>query len=94
MGHMWKIPQSGASEVIDGMQVSDGHTYQDLAVITKELLTEYIGSEESFLRAWEISVSKALTELHPPEVVIGKTVVEDVPETVDEQKHAKSKTSK
>ena len=78
MHHMWKIPQSGGSEVVDGVQVSDGHTYQDLAIITKELLTEYIGSEESFLRAWEISVSKALTELHPPEVVIGKAPVVEV----------------
>ena len=78
MGHMWKIPQTSASEVVDNVQVSDGHTYQDLAIITKELLCEYIGSDESFLRAWEISVSKAITELHPPEVVISKPAVENV----------------
>ena len=76
MHHMWKIPQSAASEVVDNVQVSDGHTYQDLAVITKELLTEYIGSEESFLHSWEIAVSKAMTELHPPEVMVGAAPVE------------------
>ena len=67
---MWKIPRSGISEIRDQTVISDGHTYEDLAVITHELLNEYIGSEETFARAWEIACMKAYSELHPPVGVI------------------------
>ena len=93
MCQMWKIEQSAASEVVDNVQVSDGHTFQDLFVITKELLCDYIGSEESFLRAWEIAVSKAIGELHPPEVMIGKAAVEDT-EPTDEQNTDENESKK
>ncbi len=66
LSQMWKIPRSGISEIRDQEVISDGHTYDDLQVITHERMTEYIGSEESFLRAWEITVAKAHSELHPP----------------------------
>ena len=66
LAQMWKIPRSGIAEIRDQEIISDGHTYEDLKVITHELMTEYIGSEESFLRAWEITVAKAHSELHPP----------------------------
>ena len=96
LGHMWKIPQSGASEVVDNVQTTDGHTYDDLSMITRELMNEYIGSEETFLRAWEITVSKAMTELHPPEVVISAPVKEEdiAPGKIIEQKNAKDTKTK
>lgn len=73
---MWKIPRSGVSEVRDQTVISDGHTYEDLLAITHERMNEYIGSEETFARAWEITVAKAYSELHPPIGVI-KGNVED-----------------
>lgn len=76
LGHMWKIPRSGVSEVRDQTVISDGHTYEDLLAITHERMNEYIGSEETFARAWEITVAKAYSELHPPIGVI-KGNVED-----------------
>lgn len=74
---MWKIPRSGISEIRDQTVVSDGHTYDDLAVITHELMEEYIGSKESFARAWELSCMKAHSELHPPVGGIGKQFFDD-----------------
>lgn len=63
---MWKIPRSGVSEIRDQEVISDGHTYDDLAVITLDLMNDYIGSVETFARAWEVSCAKAYSELHPP----------------------------
>lgn len=63
---MWKIPKSGITEVLNESVIADGHTYDDLAVITLEKMCEYIGSEESFGRAWELTCAKAYADLHPP----------------------------
>lgn len=86
LSQMWKIPQSGISEVRDQDIISDGHTYDDLSIITLELMNEYIGSEESFARAWEVTCAKAYSELHPPIGVIKKTEESNVPadEVVEE----------
>ena len=67
---MWKIPQTGITEIRDQDVISDGHTYADLAVITKQLMCDYVGSEESFGRAWELTCAKAHSELHPPVGII------------------------
>lgn len=74
LGHMWKIPRSGVSEIRDQEVVSDGHTYEDLSVITLDLMNRYIGSEETFARAWEVTIAKAFSELHPPVGIIQKNV--------------------
>lgn len=71
---MWKIPRSGITEIRDQEVLSDGHTYEDLGVITHEMMNKYIGSEESFARAWELSVMRAYSELHPPVGIIGGDV--------------------
>lgn len=86
---MWKIPQSGITEIRDQYVISDGHTYEDLVVITLEKMCEYIGSEESFARAWEITCAKAYSELHPPEMVLGdkEEPVKEAPEPVIAKKH-------
>lgn len=82
-GHMWKLPRTGVTEIRDQEVISDGHTYEDLKVITHELMNSYIGSEESFARAWEISCAKAWSELHPPIGII--KAAEDVDEVENEQ---------
>lgn len=79
LSRMWDLPRSGISEIRDQEVVSDGHTYEDLAVITLQKMTEYIGSEESFARAWELTCMKAHYELHPPVGVIGATKEERIP---------------
>ncbi len=94
---MWKIPRTGISEVRDNTVISDGHTLDDLAVITLERMCEYIGSEESFGRAWEITCAKAHSELHPPVGTITgnpkeiKTVEELPVETPKNAKETKGK---
>lgn len=64
------IPRTGVTEVKDDQVVSDGHTMDDLGVITLEAMCEYIGSEETFARAWEITLSKVHAELNPPVAII------------------------
>ena len=59
--------RNGFSEVRDNVVIADGYTAEDLKRMTKEVMETYIGSvEESFLRAWEITLSKVRFELNPP----------------------------
>ena len=60
------IVRTGITEVRDQTVLSDGHTNDDLAVITKENLAEYVGSTGEFTHLWKVAVSKANFELHPP----------------------------
>lgn len=80
LAKQFDVPQSKATEIRDQDIVSDGRSYDDLLVITKEALCKYIGSEETFARAWEIACSKGWSELHPPmgtiQPVAAKTVTE------------------
>lgn len=71
---MWKIPRSGITEIRDQEVLSDGHTYDDLKVITLDLMCEYVGSNETFARAWELTIAKAYSDLHPPVGIIGAKV--------------------
>jgi hypothetical protein len=87
LGQMWKIPRSGISEIRDQEVLSDGHTYDDLKKITQELMCEYIGSEETFGRAWEITCSKAHSELFPP---IGVIKANDNKKTNEEKSTTKN----
>lgn len=82
---VFSIVRTGASEIRDNHVVSDGYTQADLKAITLEKMNAYIGSEEtSFLRAWEITLSKVNFELNPPVGEIkgtdektGATIIED-----------------
>lgn len=58
--------KSGFSEVRDNYVVTDGYTQEDLKAINLEKMSAYIGSEETFLRAWEITLRKVHFELNPP----------------------------
>ena len=74
------------TEVKDDYVVTDGHTLDDLKEITLEKMNAYIGSTETFGRAWEVTLAKVHSELNPPVAEIKKidgepTIVElQVPE--------------
>lgn len=63
---VFKLERTGVTEIVDQRIVSDGFTVDDLKLITKEKLCEYVGSEETFGRAWELTLAKIHSELNPP----------------------------
>lgn len=87
LAHVFNVPLSGVSEIRDQEVITDGHTVADLSAITKDRMAEYVGSEESFGRLWELTVRKAYAELHPP---IG--VIEAAPKKTKSKHHAKTTT--
>lgn len=62
----FNIQRTGITEVRDDIVVTDGRSNEDLLAITNERMNLYIGSEETFHRAWEITIAKAHATLHPP----------------------------
>lgn len=60
------LRKTGITEVKDDQVVSDGFTQEDLQGITREKMVEYVGSDESFPRLWELTVAKARYEITPP----------------------------
>lgn len=86
------IPRTGATEIRDQEVVSDGYNAEDLKSISLEKMTEYIGSEETFTRSWEITLAKVHAELNPPVAIVGNIdgepvavdIVEPMPEAVKE----------
>lgn len=62
---VFEIPMTGVREIIDDRVISDGYSNTDLQSITLEKMIAYIGSEETFPRAWEMSCAKANSELNP-----------------------------
>lgn len=77
LAKVFGVGRSGITEIRDQTLLSDGRTQEDLKVITHEAMTAYIGSDESFLRSWEITVYKARSELHPPIEIVQKKRVEE-----------------
>ena len=65
-----KIMRTGITEIRDQVVISDGFTNDDLKQITLEKMCEYIGSQETFSRAWELTIAKAKSILNPPIGVI------------------------
>ncbi len=62
---VFEIPMTGVREIIDDRVISDGYSNADLKAITLEKMVAYIGSEETFPRAWEKSCEKANSEINP-----------------------------
>jgi hypothetical protein len=60
------IPKSGITEIRDQDVVSDGYTSADLEAINLDKMCEYIGSRETFGRAWEITLMRVKSDLNPP----------------------------
>lgn len=77
------LHKTGVSEIRDQDVISDGYSFDDLEGITHEKMVEYVGSEESFPRLWELTVAKAHYELTPPiEMKMSTPVEEKVDEVV------------
>lgn len=91
----FSVPRTGVTEIRDDQVVSDGRNLEDLSSITAAKMADYVGSEESFGRLWELSIAKAKFELHPPTVEIRKIIPEEVSEeeeiTTSPKKHAHKK---
>jgi len=84
------VEQTGVCEVRDNVVISDGYRFEDLATITAQKMAEYVGSEDTFPRLWELTCAKVRFELNPP---VGVITSEEVPEnnTNENAKKAKSK---
>ena len=74
---VFHIDKTGITEIKDDQVVSDGHTHKDLEAITEDKMAEYVGSNESFPRLWELTVAKSKFELNPP---MGLIVGQDDPD--------------
>lgn len=57
---------TGIAEIRDQTVISDGYSNADLDRITAAKMAEYVGSNESFPRLWELTLAKVKYELHPP----------------------------
>ena len=65
LAEIFSIPQTGIKEIIDQTVKCDGYLNEDLQAITLEKMCEYIGSQEPFSRAWELTLMKVHSELNP-----------------------------
>lgn len=63
---VFDIKRTGITEIRDQVLVLDGYSNDDLKAITLEKMNEYIGSQETFPRAWELTCAKAKYEINPP----------------------------
>ncbi len=79
LAYIFDIPVSAATEIRDQELITDGRTIADLEALSKERMCEYIGSEESFDRAFELTVAKARAELNPPVGTIAAKEQAEVP---------------
>ena len=66
LSSLFNIPRSGIVEIMDDRVIVDGHTNEDLAIITSELLMAYTGSREKFPTLWELAIERARSEVSPP----------------------------
>lgn len=62
----FNIPVSGVTEIRDQELITDGRTMADLEALSLQAMCEYVGSQETFGRAFELTIAKAHSELHPP----------------------------
>lgn len=87
------IKRTGISEVRDNTVISDGYTQTDLKAITHAAMKEYIGSDETFLRSWELTLAKVKFELNPPVAKLDSTNKDTPVEVINNEpkKDAKSK---
>ncbi len=81
---------SAPTHVMNGDLVDSGYTKEDLSKITLEKMCEYIGSQETFGRAWEITLAKVHSELNPPMGTITSGKIEEVEDVMKEETPKKS----
>ena len=77
------LTRTDVTEIIDQTVKSDGYSNDDLKRISLENMCQYIGSEETFMRAWELTLAKVHSELHPPVGTIGGKIGLPVEQTID-----------
>lgn len=75
------LTANGIAEIRDQTIVSDGFTNKDLEGITTAKMAEYVGSNESFIRLWELTLAKCHYELHPPIEIPGAMIGMHVPDS-------------
>lgn len=63
---VFNLVATGIAEIRDQEVISDGHSNADLEKITAAKMAEYVGSNESFPRLWELTLAKVKYELNPP----------------------------
>ncbi len=63
---VFNLTATGIAEIRDQSVISDGYSNSDLDKITAAKMAEYVGSNESFPRLWELTLAKVHYELHPP----------------------------
>lgn len=90
------IERTGITEVRDQTVISDGFTNTDLQGITLDKMNQYIGSVETFPRAWELTLMKVNYELNPPmiEIGVGEIKLEEVKEEIKNEPIKETKKSK
>lgn len=92
---VFSIPRTGLREIRDQDVVQDGYSLEDLKAITLEKMTAFIGSEETFPRAWEITCSKAKSDVYPmmnmPTAIVDEVEKEVITEVI-EKTHVNKKS--
>ena len=84
------LKRTGITEICDERVVTDGFSNNDLAFLTKENMSAWVGSDETFHRAWELTIAKARSILNPPvfEIKPEGEIVDVVP-TIEEEPSVK-----
>lgn len=85
------ITKSGVTEIRNEEVLTDGYTNDDLAAITAERMAAFVGSEEPFMRLWELTVAKAHSIVNPP-AIFPQPAPEELP-TNNEPNAKKPKTT-
>ena len=75
------LKRTGVTEIMNEQVVTDGYSNHDLIELTKENMSAWVGSDETFHRAWELTIAKAHSALNPPMFEIKKDEI--VPLTPD-----------
>lgn len=90
LAEVFNIPKNGIAEIKDQSVISDGHNEEDLRLITKSKMVEFVGEPEdtalSFNRLWELTVAKARSIVHPPVGVVSLKNTDEEHVPADEQK--------
>lgn len=69
LSEVFALVPTGIAEIRDQQVISDGYSNADLEKITHAKMAEYVGSNESFSRLWELTIAKVKYELNPPIVL-------------------------
>ena len=65
LAKVFNMEKTGVTEVKDNQVITDGYRYEDLGAITRDKMIEYVGSEDTFPRLWELTCAKVKFELTP-----------------------------